>query len=292
MADAQRRGLSRDALDSRVFTVLLVAAAIPAALVWALSDLEPGFMVVVGAGAVLAWIRSRHPQRETEAGLAAASRWLGVRAELAANEVFRTHSPLTVELWSRLLAYGAALGVASGASSPLPMGTESDTNAWSAHGGRWRAVRVAYPRLWPPAWGLDPLVVLVAGIGAVLGGALLLWWLGPSVVDAGLVAAILLVPCAAVVLGIALAVLAFADLRSTIEVTGSVLRLRTFGSDEKQRYYAAIDDGSSDTIRAWRVNPRHYVTLTQGDLVTVAATKNLGCVRWIAPGAGAVPEGN
>ena len=58
------------------------------------------------------WIRSRHPQRETPEGLAAASRWLGVRAELAANEVFPTHSPLTVELWNRLLAYGAALGVA------------------------------------------------------------------------------------------------------------------------------------------------------------------------------------
>ena len=65
----------------------------------------------------------------------AASRWLGVRAELAENPVFATHSPLEVELWDRLLAYGAALGVASGASRPLPMGVESDTEAWSSHGG-------------------------------------------------------------------------------------------------------------------------------------------------------------
>ena len=123
VADAQRRGLSRDALDTGVFSVLLVASAIPGALAWALSEIQAGFAVVLVAGAVLGWIRSRHPQRETPEGLEAASRWLGVREELAANEVFPTHSPLTVELWSRLLAYGAALGVATGASSPLPMGT-------------------------------------------------------------------------------------------------------------------------------------------------------------------------
>ena len=250
-----------------------------------LSELQAGFVVVVVAGAVLGWIRSRHPQRETPEGLEAASRWLGVRAELAANEVFQTHSPLTVELWSRLLAYGAALGVATGASGPLPMGTESDTSAWSAYGGRWRPVRITYPRLWPPGWGLSPFTAILAGLGAVVAGALVLYWLGPSLTDAGLVGvAILLVPSAAVVLGIALAVMAFADLGQTMERTGPVLRLRTFGGDDRQRYYAAIDDGSSRTIRAFRVKPRHYTALVQGELVTVAVTKNLGSLRWIAPG--------
>jgi Predicted membrane protein (DUF2207) len=285
VADAQRRGLSRDALHTGVFTVLLVASAIPGALVWALSELQAGFVVVVAAGAALGWIRSRHPQRETPEGLEAASRWLGVRAELAANEVFQTHSPLTVELWSRLLAYGAALGVAGGASSPLPMGTESDTNTWSAYGGRWRPVRITYPRLWPPGWGLSPFTGILAGLGAVVAGALVLYWLGPSFTDVGLVGvAILLVPSAAVVLGIALAIMAFADLGSTVEQTGPVLRLRTFGDDDRQRYYAAIDDGTSRTIRAFRVKPRHYDALTQGELVTVAVTKNLGCLRFVVSG--------
>ena len=54
--------------------------------------------------ASLGWIKGPNPQRETPEGMEAASRWLSVRAELAENPVFATHSPLTVELWDRLLA--------------------------------------------------------------------------------------------------------------------------------------------------------------------------------------------
>jgi hypothetical protein len=192
-----------------------------------------------------------------------------------------THSPLTVELWDRLLAYGAALGVAGGASGPLPMGTESDTDAWSAHGGRWRPVRVVYPRLWPPGWGLDPLVAIAAGMGAAIVGALLLYWVGPLLFDAGLAGALLVVPCAAVLVGISLAVMAAGDLRSTVEFSGPILRLRVFGDEKKARHYLAVDDGESRTIRAWRVDPRHYSGLAQGETVTVATTRSLGCLRWI-----------
>jgi hypothetical protein len=282
VADAQARGLSRDALDGPVFTVLTLAAVVPALLVWALSSFEPG-IIVVGAGvAILGWIRARHPQRETQEGLAAASRWLGVRAELEDNEVFPTHSPLTVELWDRLLAYGAALGVASGASRPLPMGTESDTDAWSAYGGRWRPVRVAYPRVWPPGWGRDPLVALGAGAAVVLASASFLYVFATSLLDAGSVAsAFLLVPCAAVILGAAVVVMAWSDWQSPIEVTGPILRLRAFGDDEKRRYYVAVDDGTSSTIRAWRVSPTQYTGLEQGEVITARLTKNLSCVRWI-----------
>lgn len=282
VADAQARALSRDALDGPVFTVLTLAAVVPALLVWALSSFEPG-IIVVGAGvAILGWIRARHPQRETQEGLAAASSWLGVRAELEENEVFPTHSPLTVELWDRLLAYGAALGVASGASGPLPMGTESDTDAWSAYGGRWRSVRVAYPRVWPPGWGRDPLVALVAGVAVVLASASFLYVFATSLLDAGPVAsAFLLVPCAAVILGAAVVVMAWSDWQSPIEVTGPILRLRAFGDDEKRRYYVAVDDGTSSTIRAWRVSPTQYTGLEQGEVITARLTKNLSCVRWI-----------
>lgn len=285
VADAQARGLSRDALDGPVFTVLTLAAVVPALLVWALSSFEPG-IVVVGAGvAILAWIRARHPQRETQEGLASASSWLGVRAELEANEVFRTHSPLTVELWDRVLAYGAALGVASGASGPLPMGTESDTDAWSSYGGRWRPVRVGYPRVWPPGWGRDPLVALGGGVIVVLASAGFLYVFATSLLDAGPVAgAFLLVPCAAVILGVAVVVMAWSDWKSPIEVTGPILRLRAFGDDEKRRHYVAVDDGSSPVIRALRVSPSQYAGLEQGEPVTVRTTANLGCVRWIIPG--------
>ena len=281
VSDAQRRGLSRDAVAGSAFTALTLAAAVPALLVWALSGVGAGIVVLVAGVGILGWIRARHPQRETPEGLAAAARWLGVRAELAENEVFQTHSPLTVELWDRLLAYGAALGAAGGASGPLPLGTESDTDAWSAHSGRWRPVRIVYRRLWPPGWGLDPLIAIVAGIGAALAGALVLYWLGPGLVGAGFFGVLLIVPCAAVLVGITLAVLAYADLRSTVEVTGPILRLRAFGEEKRARYYLAVDDGESGRVLAWRVSPRHYLSLTQGEIVTVATTRNLGCVRWI-----------
>jgi hypothetical protein len=296
VADAKARGLSRDRLDGRVFTALSVAAGIPALLVWLLSDHEVAGGVMVGALAILGWVRTRYPQRETPDGLAAASRWLGVRAELEENEVFETHSPLTVALWDRLLAYGAALGVATGAIGPLPMGVESDTRAWSAYGGRWRPVRVAYPRLWPIGWGMNPLVALAHGVGAVLVAGLVLYWFGPVVVDAAgggsaaaIAGAILLVPCLAVVLGVALVVIAWADLRSTIDVTGPILRLRAFGDENNRRYYVAVDDGVGDRVRALKVSPALYTALStglgQGQHLTIARTKNLGFIRSIVPAA-------
>jgi hypothetical protein len=265
-----------------VFTLLTGAALIPAAFTWAVWEFEAGLVVCFGGAALLGWIRARHPQRETPEGLAAASRWLGVREELAENEIFPTHSPLTVELWDRLLAYGAALGVASGASGPLPMGTEADTEAWSAHGGHWRRIRISYPRVWPPGWGADPIVAFAAGLAVVLGSGLFLYALGPSLVDAGLTtAAPLVLACAAVVVGAAVVVMAAADWRNEIEATGPILRLRAFGDDERRRYYVAVDDGSSSTIRAWKVKPARYEGLEQGEVITARLTRNLCCVRWI-----------
>ena len=290
VADAKARGLSRDALDGRVFTALTVAATVPALLVWALSAFQPAAAVMVVAVAGLGWIRARHPQRETPEGLAAASRWLGVQAELEENEVFETHSPLTVEIWDRLLAYGAALGVATGASAPLPMGEESDTRAWSARSGNWRAVRISYPKVWPIAWGLDPLIALGVSIGAIIAGALALYGFGPLTLDAAggglgtaIALAILLVPGLAVVLGVAVVVMASGDLRATIEVAGPILRLRALGEESTRRYYVAVDDGTSSSLRAWRVSPAQYAGLGQGEVVTVRVTPNLGCVRSIAP---------
>lgn len=288
VADAQRRGLSRDAINSAAFRALGVAAIIPALLAWAAWEFEAGLMALVGGVALLGWIRARHPQRETPEGLAAASRWLGVRAELAEDEEFTRHSPLTVELWDRLLAYGAALGVASGASRPLPMGVESDTNAWTASGGRWRSVRISYPRLWPPGWGTDPLLALAVGLAVVVGSAFFMYVSGPSLIDAGVFGAVPLAAIGiAVILGVAVVVVAASDWRTAVEVTGPILPLRSFGDDKKQRYYVAVDDGNSREIRAFKVSPRLHQGLEQGDQVTVRATANLGCVRWIIPASDA-----
>ena len=287
VADAKARGLSQDAVDGGVFTVLSMASAIPALVIGLVTDLRWGGVAFVGAISLLGWLRKRHPQRETDAGMAAGSRWLGVRAELADNPEFAWHSPLTVELWTRLLAYGAALGIASGASRPLPMGVESDTHAWSGYGDRWRPVRVSYPRVWPPAWGKDPARVLVFGAAVVVGLGLFLYFYGPSPLDAGVFgAAPFAVACLGIVLGVAGVAMAAMDWSNDIEVTGPILRLRALGDeDEELRYYVAVDDGSSARIRALRIDREQYERLDQGDEITVRLTRNLGCVRWIIPAA-------
>lgn len=284
VADAKARGLSQDAVDGGVFTLLSMASVAPALVVGLAVDLQWGGLVFVAALALLGWLRARHPQRETPAGLAAASRWLGVRAELAGNPVFSSHSPLQVELWSRLLSYGAALGIAAGASRPLPMGVESDTHAWSGYGGRWRPVRIVYPRLWPPAWGQDPARVLIFGLAIVVGLGLFLYFYGPSQLEAGAFGVVpFAVACVGVVLGVAAVIIAATDWSNEVEVTGSILRLRAHGDDDKLRYYVAVDDGASSSTRAWRIDPRLYEGLSQGDVITVRLTPNLGCVRWIIP---------
>ncbi len=286
--DAQARGLSRDALDGRELVVLGIAAAIPAACFWAAWGLVAAAAVLACAAVLLGWTRARYPQRETPAGLEAASRWHGVRAELASNEELNRHSPLTVVLWDRLLAYGAALGVASGAARSLPLGIESDTRAWSSHGGEWREIRVRYPRNWPPAWGTDPATACLRGLAIVAVSVLALGALQRPVVDAGLVSAAVAVALAlTLLLGGAVVALGAADWRAAVEITGPILRRRRFGAGGNVRYYIAVDDAVSTRINAFRVSRAQYDTVEQGDVVTVRTTPRLGRVRWIIPASGA-----
>jgi hypothetical protein len=291
VAEAKARGLSRDAVSGNLYLALIAGAGLPALAAIALKGYGVAIVILGTAYGILNWILVLHPQRETPAGLEAASRWLGVRAELAVSEVFHRYTPLTVPLWDRLLAYGAALGVASGASRPLPMGVESDTHAWSSHGGHWRPVRIRYPRIWPPGWGVDPRAALVGGVGIAVLGGVALYSQGVDLLESagngwpGVVPGVFLFAlCLGVVVGIAVAVMAVQDQWSSDELTGPILRLRAFGDeDEDKRYYAAVDDGSSRLLRAVRLHERDFRRLRQGQLVTVATTPNLGRVRWIEP---------
>jgi hypothetical protein len=100
------------------------------------------------------------------------------------------------------------------------------------------------------------------------------------------VVVILLVP--ALVLGAATITIlrALSDLWSTREVTGQIVRLRSFGSSGRPRpqgHHVAVDDGRSSTIRAWRVRPELFAGLSPYDVVTVSVTPRLGYVRSIAP---------
>src|SRR5919201_3550091 len=249
VADAQRRGICVDLLDKRTFLWLSGAAIAPAPVLGILAGGRGGFGYWVAAFFLLGWVMGLNTQRETPEGLAAASRWLGVRAKLADDEAFRTQAPIAVALWERHLAYGAAFGLARAAVRALPMGAESDHHAWSSYSGQWRSVRIRYPHFIPLGWGLHPLVVVLrAGLALAPVVVLLL------VVPKDLVA----LPAAIAVVAGLVVVWAIVDLGSTREVTGQILRLRTYGDDDDKRYYVAVDDGRSATIRAWRVKPELY----------------------------------
>jgi hypothetical protein len=77
--------------------------------------------------------------------------------------------------------------------------------------------------------------------------------------------------------------MAAADWENELAVAGPVVRLRALGDDKGARYYIAVDDGESDTIRAWKVSRARYEGVEHGDVITARLTKNLGCVRWVVP---------
>jgi hypothetical protein len=273
VGDAQQRGLCLDILDKRTFLWLSAAAAAPATVLGVLAGGRVGFGYWVVAFFFLGWVMGLHTQRETPEGLAAASRWLGVRAKLAEDEAFQTQAPIAVTLWERHLAYGAAFGLATAAVRALPMGAESDHHAWSSYGGQWRSVRIRYPHFVPLGWGLHPLLVALRACLA-LPAALVLWLIVPR--DLAVLPA-----AVAAVVGVVV-VWALADLGSTREATGQILRLRAYGDDDDKRHYVAVDDGTSGTIRAWRVKPELYSPLRQYEVVTGTLTRNLRYVRAIS----------
>ena len=80
----------------------------------------------------------------------------GPPCHLRENEQLADLPPAAVQLWGRHFAYAGVMGVAPTAVALLPFGTEDDNGAWSRFGGRWRRVRVRYPRGWPPGWGKHP----------------------------------------------------------------------------------------------------------------------------------------
>ena len=293
IADAQSRGLSRDLIDRPTVIALTALAGVPAAAVgFAADSFEAAIGCVAGAFLLLSAARSALPQRATAAGLAAASRWLGVRQRLGDDEELMRAPPISVALWERYLAYAAAFDLALGAIGPIPMGAESDRRAWSAYGGRWRLVRVAYPRFLPLGWGLTPVGALLRGALFAGGGVFVLVVAAPVALDVAkdigghahsVVVALLAVPCLAIAIGAALLLESLLDFSAVDQVTGPILRLRALGDDDDKRHYVAVDDGRSPRLRAWRISPAQYSALAQEELVTASVTRHLRHVRSIAP---------
>jgi hypothetical protein len=335
-ADARARGLCRRRWGLRalawVWGAVLVAMAL-SALTIATADQAPagagrgslenllmaaGLFGVSGLGAVAVRLTASDAQQDTDEGLAAAGRWLGVRAYLEQNPDLAEKPAASVAIWDRLLAYATAMGLAPTVLRQLPLGTEHDRRAWSRVTGRWRPVRVRYPRF-RPGWGESPwsamgtgvLQAVVAG-GLAYGGLVVargdldaLQDLEPGTRDwvtlGGLVLAVVLVPIVA--WATARAVLGLSDVFARKTVEGVILRRRLVltgqwlprpvqwaaysGTDDhglprdarrRRRRYVAIDDGTSSRVVAYLVRPAIFGQADQGDTVRARVSPRLGYV--------------
>lgn len=249
-----------------------------------------------------------HPHTHTEAGLAATRQWLAVRQELV-EAGYGPMAASSLDVGDRSLAYAAAMCMADGAAVELPLAREDHHRAWSSVGAHARLVRVRYPtRL---GYGLHPVVAMVSGLVAAFVGLRLRrlfsdaargdaleslydrfpeqdWLI--SDVSTGL-AVLSFIPILA---GVFIALAGAADVFSTVERTGVVLRARRPAEVaplprfvrrriERDRYtlFVAIDDGTSDTVVAWRAGERNAIP--QGANATVRASPVLGYVRRAVP---------
>lgn len=274
--------------DTRTDRPVLAGLAAAAAL----AGLVGGALVIGRLGRSLA-------QLPTERGRHAAAGAIALAGQLRSNEALGDLPPAGVKLWDRLFAYAAAFGAAPLAVALLPMGAENDHRAWSRAGGRWRRVRVRYPRAFPPAWGKHPLLAVALAIfWGVVAGVITYGLSGltrvtrpggidPSTWDwVGRGALIAMVPCVAVIVW-ALLVLARAlpDLYQTATVTGEIVRARRYrqwfasGSEPRYWYYVGLDGGTSDRVVAWRVGEVLWRDHAQGEAVTAEVTPRLGYVR-------------
>jgi hypothetical protein len=239
-------------------------------------------------------------ERDTPAGQAAASRWLGLRAQLGGDDHFAEQPPAAVVLWDRLLSYGAAMGVAAGAVRGLPMGAESETDAWTSYGGRWRVVHIEYPHLRKPGWGRSPwaaigvgLVWLVPALFVTYG----LWSLitgaagdlgdvskGGGAAAATIVEVVVAVlPLAALAYGATMLWSGASDLSRRSQLEGLVLRRKEIVTNDKSgshttAVYLAVFDGRAREVQALRCTPTTASGVHAGSKVRATISPRLGHV--------------
>ncbi|MEO5841714.1 MAG: hypothetical protein ABIQ73_28140 [Acidimicrobiales bacterium] len=286
--DARERGLSRPRWGARARSILTAMAIVVGLSVGVAATTLPtdskdddpigaaiGF-AVLSAAVLIAVASKLRGERDTTDGRAASTRWLGLRSMLANDPTFATQPPAAVNIWDRIMSYGAAMGVARTAVETLPFGSESERQAWSPVGNRWRVVRIRYPRRIPPGYGRHPAFVALLGLVATAVGVSI----APAAISlanailrsiddlatdhtvpVGVRAAVGVVLALIVTIGALLAafgvgmlVAGVGDLvRRRRDIEGRVLRIRERGDDEHRFWHVAVDDGTSDRIRAWRM---------------------------------------
>jgi len=285
-----------DSLERRVFTWLVLVAIVVLAV------------RVIGHAV-------RRELTHTQAGLVATERWLAVRERLVEGG-FGSMAPSSIEIGDRRLAYATAMCLAEGAAIELPLAREDHYRAWSSVGGTGRLVRIRYPsRI---GYGLHPIAAIVIGIVATyLGIVGRRWFTDVATMQAwdslyerfpdqdwliSDIATGLTVLCfIPILVGIWLAFAGAADVFTTIERTGVVLRTRRPAEVlplprpvrrmlERDRFtlYVAVDDGAEGTVVAWRATERHAVP--QGASAIVKATPVLGYIRKATPVGHRLPD--
>jgi hypothetical protein len=320
---AQRLGLCVDRWTwaTRSLSWLLVAVAIAPA--WIVADhsdttdesahwttlgnivLGAAFVVAAMVG-ILAWRTTRAgAQRDTPAGVEAASHWMGVRDFYRNTGEFTNKSAASVAIWDQHLAYATAMGLAHRVQEQIPFETESDRHAWSRATGQWRRVKVSYHTA-RPGWGRHPAWMAVTGLflaavwSAVAYGAI---WVADvkwrSDVDEYYTVTarqerwITLGATAVAVFAIvwvAWMVMRFlcgcTDLFRQRIVEGDLVRRRERGGgdDNAPTYYLAVDAATAtnrvdDTILAYRVRSGIYHQTAQGSRVRLVVTPLLGYVK-------------
>jgi hypothetical protein len=218
------------------------------------------FLAFLPVAAPLAGLVQHTGERDTPAGVAAASRWFGVQAWLRNHEQFAGLPPSAVAIWDRYLAYGAALGVTGCASAVLDLGVGDRRRVWSSYRGGWRRIRVRYPAAWPWSAGTTPALVLRAALFMAV-GAVVLAVTGPA-------RGWSLPGYALLAVGVYMLVRAVLDAQRPVDVTGQVLRRRTWRSGLE---YLVIDDGTADRTTAWGLPGRWSDLCGDGDVVTITA---------------------
>jgi hypothetical protein len=329
--DARRRGVSR--LRFPAWVTATFAGGLVVLFLWLFLAIEaardaatnegPRLWAVLAAVGVLllcvviAKRFDRERQRDTDAGLEAASHWFGVRRGYSEGR-YDALTPAAVVLYERHLAYAAAMDAAKRTVARLPLSAEDDRLAWSRHGGRWRQVEVLYPtrRI---GWGQGPGRAMLAGLlwTATLALPILVWarWgsdLRQQLEDAarsigqvddpnvrlfdgdvahhiavgvtwGIVVVLVIVTVNALTRGVVRLVRGLVDAGREEFVRGTVVRRRTWprqrGTESVEINWVAVDDGRSERIRAYVARPGVAALVRQDDEVELGVTPFLGFVR-------------
>jgi hypothetical protein len=220
--------------------------------------------------------------RRTAAGKAATAQWLGVRAWLRAHESFADLPTASVAVWDRYLAYGTALGANPIVSDVVDLGVGDRAVLWSTYTGPRREVRVDYRwrgRIagYPPRTGIVTYGLLALVVGAGTWFALARW---SSDLPQLAVAGIGLLGAAITGWALYLTTRCVMDLFQPVEVTGLVLSRSPlpqfiyldemqeiypsggtppftphFPSYAERVYYVVVDDGTTDHLPLWTVEP-------------------------------------